>query len=77
MKITRKETYTCPTWALSAIINGDYSGIEDPEDKAQVEKFIEDNQADFYGEEAGSYHSSHPVFGLPCECVDLYCLWFE
>lgn len=40
MKTTETYEVKLPTWALSALINGDYSGIEDnPEDVELVENF--------------------------------------
>jgi len=40
MKIAETYTYNFPTYALSALINGDYSGLED-NDRENLEAFLE------------------------------------
>ena len=60
-----------PTWALSAIFNGDYSGLEDREDK-----MIDDYLASFPPggiwdyEDLESHFTHDPPFGLACDVVD-------
>ena len=61
-----------PDYALPAIINGDYSGINDPEDTKNIEQFLNN---DLYKgvifsprEEEPSFHAV-PAFGLPADTV--------
>ena len=61
-----------PDYALPAIINGDYSGINDPKDTKNIEQFL--NKDLYKGvifsprEEEPSFHAV-PAFGLPADTV--------
>lgn len=64
-----------PTYALSALINGDYSGLTE-EDKANLEDFLTD---EFYVEHwdvadrliFSPHFSTCPEFGLATDCVEV------
>lgn len=64
-----------PTWALCALINGDYTGLED-EDIALVEGWL---SATGYTivccpeEDEEPYFNPFPEFGLACDCIDCWC----
>lgn len=70
-----------PTWALSYLVNGDYSGITD-EDKELVDEFWNkyQNQADIFNciitlnfpddIDSDKYFCPFPAFGLACDVVD-------
>ena len=85
MNIEHKFEYTFPSYALSALINGDYSGLE-KEDESALNAFLErekgidvwDIKSD---EETGGssepYFSRNPEFGLACDCVDVIGIVFE
>lgn len=67
-----------PTWALSYLVNGDASGIDDKEQKQA------DNYMDQFYREAKEKHghvifscgdgegsfTHYPEFGLACDCID-------
>ena len=74
--------FTFPVWALSALINGDWSGLEGDEyeeDRELLRTFIEDHAyitewdvtRDCDGDPAEAYFSKSPEFGLACDCVDV------
>lgn len=77
MKIELVDTVKFPAYALSYLINGDASGIED-EDVENVDAWLESLSE--YGPyqhftfDYGDYEEDfypHPEFGLACECVEL------
>lgn len=83
MKSIVYDTVSFPTWALSALINGDISGIEEfPEDVKMVENF-EQRYNDLAKQEGYTdvifnpddnqypFFTWNPVFGLACECIPL------
>ena len=56
-------TYRIPTWALTALINDDYSGLAES-DCEQLDKFCDSlNQAGYYG--------------APCSWVDVDFCYFN
>ena len=68
-----------PSWALSYLVNNDATGLSD-EDRAQVDSFIADFEAEakslnahvmFVDDaEGGEFFTNSPEFGLPCNCVE-------
>jgi hypothetical protein len=83
--MTTLKTYDVqlPCWALSYLVNGDASGLENDE-QAQVDAWAEQ----FYREakslggyvviteapDGDRYFSHSPEFGLPCNCEDYQVL---
>jgi hypothetical protein len=70
MEIINQYTVNFPSWALSAIYHGDYSGIESDEDCKQVEAWEKENPG-FYCVLTGPSFVHKPEFGLACDCVEL------
>ena len=73
MKIAEKYTYDFPAYALSALFNGDYSGMEQ-EDIDNLEAFLKrEDYIDAWDcpEEAEPYFTPNPEFGMACCCVEL------
>ena len=73
MKIKEKHTYTIPSYAISALINGDYSGLEGDDEKnlkgfLKRESYIDEWDVD--SDQDPSF-TSHPEFGLACDCVEV------
>ena len=59
-----------PTWALSAIVNGDESGLSDYElELLQEFYYTTPNPIVWVDAEEQPFFSKAPEFGLPCECV--------
>lgn len=64
-----------PTWALCALINGDFTGLED-EDITLVENWLD---ATGYAvicspnDEDEPYFNPFPAFGLASDCIDCLC----
>ena len=71
MKTVNQYTVDFPEWALSAIINGDYSGIESDEDCKLVEEWEKENPGIYGYGDCESYFTWRPEFGLACNCVEL------
>jgi hypothetical protein len=85
MSIKHEFEYTFPSYALSALINGDYSGLE-KEHESALNAFLEREKGidvwdikrdEETGESSESYFSSNPEFGLACDCVDVIGIVFE
>ena len=85
MNVEHKFEYTFPSYALSALIHRDYSGLE-KEDESALNAFLEREKGiDFWdvkrdeetGESSEPYFSSNPEFGLACDCVDVIGIVFE
>ena len=85
MNVEHEFEYTFPSYALSALINGDYSGLE-KEDESALNAFLErEKSIDVWdiksdeetGESCEPYFSSNPEFGLACDCVDVIGIVFE
>ena len=59
-----------PTWAVCAIVNGDYSGLTS-DDEADLDAFLEREHYvrhfDIVDDEPS--FTSSPEFGLACDCV--------
>lgn len=72
MQITETYRYRFPAYALSALFNGDYSGL-DKEDAENLNSFLEmEAYIDCFGleniEEEASFDPC-PCFGLACDTV--------
>jgi len=85
MRIKHEFEYTFPSYALSALINGDYSDLE-KEDESALNAFLEREKGidawnvksdEETGESNEPYFSSNPEFGLACDCVDVIGIVFE
>ena len=64
-----------PSYALSAIVNGDFSGIDNPEDEKAIRDFVDNNNDYTYDIEPDSEgFSQNPAFGLPTDCVTVFML---
>lgn len=62
-----------PSYALSAIINGDFSGIEDEEDEKDIRAFIEKNSGYILDVDPNSAgFTRNPAFGLPTDCETMF-----
>ena len=80
MKIKNTYEYQFPSYALCALFNGDFDGLED-EDIKHIEKFMEDNKhIDVFDDKEPDqepYFTHYPEFGLACNVVDLIGIEFE
>jgi hypothetical protein len=66
----RKEV---PAYALSAVVNGDFSGIDDPEDEQNIRDFMEKNKGYIFSIDSESRgFSDNPAFGLPTDCETVF-----
>lgn len=62
-----------PSYALGAIINGDLSGIEDPEDEQNIRDFMDKNAGYLYEIQPDSEgFTRNPAFGLPTDCETVF-----
>ena len=76
MKAIVRRIERIPAWALSAIINCDFSGLSEG-DIAIINKWIrESNYEDTLPpkEDCEPYFSLHPAFGIACEVYDCECV---
>ena len=78
MTIDDTYSYTFPVAALSALINGDTSGLENKDEENLNEFLARESYVDVWdvdrdenGEAKESYFSKSPEFGLACKCVDV------
>lgn len=73
--ITDLGLFTLPTWALPALTDGDFSGLEDEEIEmiqAFEKSFLNDGyHSMFYQSHAQKEFSHFPEFGLPCDCLEV------
>jgi hypothetical protein len=80
MKIKNTYNYQFPTYALCALFNGDFDGLDD-EDIELFESFMERNkQIDIWDDKEPDqepYFTHYPEFGLACDVVDLIGIEFE
>lgn len=79
MKINEKGLEKIPTWALSAIINGDNTGLEDSDIKLIEDWFAETGYDDIVcptDEEYQPYFTHYPAFGKATDVVDCICVKF-
>lgn len=64
-----------PSYALLAIVNGDFSSIDNPEDEKAIRDFMDKNPDYIYDIEPDSEgFSQNPAFGLPTDCVTVFML---
>jgi hypothetical protein len=70
MRTELYEDLIVPCWALSGLVNDDWSGVEDPEDEKRARTWL-----DGFGpnpilsvEDGEPGFSRHPEFGLACDC---------
>ena len=79
MKIKDTYEYQFPSYALPALINGDYDGLED-EDIKLLDNFIKSNShIDVWEDkeiDQEPYFTHYPEFGLPCNVVDVVGVQF-
>ncbi len=62
-----------PSYALGALVNGDFSGIENPEDEQNIRDFMDKKAGYIYDVEPDSEgFSSYPAFGLPTDCESVF-----
>lgn len=62
-----------PSYALGALINGDFSGIENPEDEQNIRDFMDKKAGYIYDVEPDSEgFSNYPAFGLPTDCESVF-----
>lgn len=68
------DLFELPSWALSAIVNGDFSGIDDNQaDVDMVNKFMNDHSEYTLGQlddQAEGYFSNSPEFGLATTVIE-------
>jgi len=80
MKIKNTYEYQFPSYALCALFNGDFDGLED-EDIENFERFMEQNKnIDVWDDkkpDSEPYFCASPEFGLACDVVDLVGIEFE
>jgi hypothetical protein len=68
--------FTVPEWAMSALINGDYSGLSD-EDEAKIDEFVNDTVQEFGnanfmdGDEDLGFCRSNDIDSLGSNCYKL------
>ena len=63
-------TESVPQYALSAVINGDFSGIDDPQDEKDIREFLDKYAGSLMSvrDESASFDKS-PAFGKATDCV--------
>ena len=78
VNIAETYNYTFPAHALSALINGDYSGLDDV-DEAYLQVFLQrESHIDHWDVKSdATYFSKYPEFGLACDCVDVVGIVWE
>lgn len=63
-----------PSWAISAIIYDDYTGLEDSEIDL-IQRWFEDTGYDYVcTTDSDPYFTNYPAFGLPCDVYDCICV---
>ena len=63
-----------PTWAISAIINDDWTGLEDS-DIDLIQRWFEYTGYDHIcTPKSDPYFTNYPAFGLPCDVYDCICV---
>lgn len=63
-------TEQVPEYALSAIVNGDFSGIEDEDDRKDIEEFLDRYAGmEFSVREDQASFTNNPAFGKATDCV--------
>nr|MBQ4455930.1 hypothetical protein [Clostridia bacterium] len=64
-----------PVYALPAILNGDFSSIEDRKDIMNIESFVKAHQGHVFSHRGADNitFSTSPAFGLPADCMPVDC----
>ena len=80
MKIKNQYDYQFPSYALCALFNGDFDGLDD-DDIANFNWFMDQNKnIDVWDDKEPDqepYFCTSPEFGLACNVVDLVGIEFE
>ena len=80
MKIKNTYEYQFPSYALCALFNGDFDGLDD-DDLANFEDFqARTSNIDVFDDkyfDQEPYFTHYPEFGLACNVVDLVGIEFE
>ena len=64
-----------PSYAMSAIFNGDFSGIENEQDEKDIRAFMKKNEGYFLDVKTDSQgFSRNPAFGLPTDCETVFMI---
>jgi hypothetical protein len=67
-------TYTLPAHWASALINGDFTGLEDDDEEALTRVIVGENLPDPIGvseePEFRKYHDAQPYGVLACDCLE-------
>ena len=69
------DTYSIPSYALSYLVNGDASGIEDS-DQDEIDNWLNTELAEYesivydMADDAEPSFTSQPAFGLPVDCIE-------
>lgn len=77
MRSTEYYKESIPVWALCALINNDYSGLED-EDITLIDKWLETSGYAYVccpDDDEGVYFSGFPAFGLASDVIDCWCYY--
>ena len=66
---------TIPCWALCALINDDFTGLSD-DDERQIRNWLENTRVQVTPPEDDEeiYFEPFPAFGLACDCIDCKCI---
>ena len=80
MRIKNQYEYQFPSYALCALFNGDFDGLDD-DDIANFNRFMDQNRNinvwDDKEPDSEPYFCTSPEFGLACNVVDLVGIEFE
>ena len=76
MTIKNQYTVSMPTWALGAIFNDDFTGLDD-EDERLVRGWIKENPGTYDIQDEQEYFTHRPCIGLPMSCMELIVTQFE
>jgi hypothetical protein len=70
MRTELYEDLSVPCWALSGLVNDDWSGVEDPEDEERARLWLKEFGPNpiLSVEDGESFFDRYPEFGLACDC---------
>lgn len=68
-----RSTEKIPTWALCALINDDWSGLNDADVDTIIEWINTNRLVVMCPADCNEYYTSVPAFGLPCMVMDCIC----
>ena len=77
MRSTECYKESIPVWALCALINNDYSGLED-EDITLIDKWLETSGYTYVccpDDDEEIYFSGFPAFGFASDVIDCWCYY--